>query len=275
MTAKAIAKEVEKIIKNAAGDDAAFEARLLVCTLLKISRTAFFADIATVKDDDCKKILAAAARRAEGYPLQYILGEWEFFSLPFIVGEGVLVPRADTEILVECALEFLKNHEKAQVADLCAGSGCVGIAVAKNSTDAEVTAYEKSDAAFAFLEKNIALNGAAVTAKKADILIPPEKSFDLILSNPPYIESAVIPTLEKEVLCEPEMALDGGADGLLFYRTIAEKWRKNLKIGGAIMVEIGYNQRCAVCDIFNAAGLCGVRCVKDNGGNDRVVIGYR
>ena len=163
-------------------------------------------------------------RRASRYPLQYILGEWSFYGLDFYVGEGVLCPRPDTETLVDIALEFLKDKPKAEVIDLCSGSGCIAIAVAKNS-GAAVTAVEKYDTPFTYLEKNIERNGANVTAVKQDIYAyMPEQKFDLILSNPPYVSADEMETIDAETAFEPDTALYGGEDGLSFYRHIAENW---------------------------------------------------
>lgn len=271
MTPRNAAKQIEDIIRPRAGDDAAFEAEQLTRAILNLSRVAFLTDCTEITNADLERLTAAAEKRESGYPLQYILGEWEFFSLPFFVGDGVLIPRADTELLAEHALAFLKSKPTAAVADLCSGSGCIAVAVAKNCPSAEVTALEKSEKAFCYLQKNIERNGVAVTPLLADVLAAAKGKYDLILSNPPYIESDVVPTLEKEVLCEPKAALDGGNDGLLFYRAIATLWLPHLNDGGAVMVEIGYNQAKAVSDIFKAAGLKNIRCFKDSSGNDRVI----
>lgn len=225
------------------------------------------AQLATLEED---AVAAAVEQRISGYPLQYILGEWEFFGLPFFVGEGVLIPRPDTEILVEQALALLRDKPGARVLELCAGSGCVSVAIAKN-TDAEVTAVELSSQAFVYLEKNIARNEAAVKAVKADVLQGMEGRFDLIVSNPPYIRTEVLQTLSAEVQKEPTMALDGGADGLRFYRAIAEIYKKNLAADGKLLFEIGYDQRESVSAVLQRAGYKNVRCFKDYGGNDRVI----
>lgn len=221
---------------------------------------------------DDSSVDAAVEKRIAGYPLQYILGEWEFFGLPFLVGEGVLIPRPDTEILVECALAFLKNKPNAQVLELCAGSGCISVAIAKN-TGAAITAVELSSAAFVYLQKNILLNGVAVNAIHGDIRYGVKGQFDLILSNPPYIRTGELHALSREVRHEPQMALDGGEDGLCFYRTITEVYKKNLARGGALLLEIGYDQRESVTGILKAAGYRNIVCYKDYGGNDRVLKG--
>ena len=212
------------------------------------------------------------SRRIAGEPLQYILGEWEFYSLPFSVGPGVLIPRPDTEILVDTAIEFIGKRE-VSVADLCAGSGCIGIAVAANCKGASVTAVEKSDLAFPFLEENIKRNGVRVTAVKGDITEGSFGEYDVILSNPPYIKSAVIPTLSREVGHEPRLALDGGEDGLFFYRAILENWLCRLKKGGMLAVEIGFDQADEVKALFMESGLKNIGEKRDYGNNQRVIFG--
>lgn len=212
------------------------------------------------------------SRRTAGEPLQYILGEWEFYSLPFSVGPGVLIPRPDTEILVDKAIEFIGKRE-VTVADLCAGSGCIGIAVAANCKGASVTAVEKSDLAFPYLEENIKRNGVNVTAVKGDITEESFGEFDLILSNPPYIKSAVIESLSSEVRHEPHLALDGGEDGLFFYRAILENWLCRLKNGGMLAVEIGFDQADEVKALFMEAGLKNIGEKRDYGNNQRVIFG--
>ncbi len=213
-------------------------------------------------------------RRLKNEPLQYILGEWEFYGLPFKVGSGVLIPRQDTETLVEVALPLIKP-DRDKVFDLCAGSGCIGITLAKLGK-ADVTLFEKSDEALKYLKQNIALNGVEVKALQYDVLGRPfEKTADIIVSNPPYIKTKVVKTLDPEVKCEPTMALDGGEDGLIFYRHIAKEWKTSLNDGGYLIFEIGFDQGDEVCEILKTAGYKEVKCIKDLGKNDRVVIGRK
>lgn len=215
------------------------------------------------------------ARRLEGEPLQYILGEWEFFSLPFVVGPGVLIPRPDTECLVERALTYLKKNPVARVADLCSGSGAVAVAIAHEAPQCWVTAVEWDQTAFGYLEQNIRLNQAGnVRAVRADVLAGPQDlgPFDLIVSNPPYIPSAVIEELDISVRKEPHIALDGGEDGLTFYRAILSRWLSALSPDGALLVEIGFDQGHAVSELFSPY-FDEVECLRDYGGNDRVIIG--
>ncbi len=215
-------------------------------------------------------------RRLGGEPLQYILGEWEFYGITLSVGDGVLIPRPDTETAVDTALSLLKGKKEAIVYDLCAGSGCIGIAVAKHS-GAKVKFFEKSLDAIKYLAKNIettATNGEIINT---DVLIAPEKRLyntaDMIISNPPYIRSDVVPTLSKEVHREPKMALDGGEDGLIFYRFIASKWKHVIKKDGYLVFEIGFDQADEVKQIMENEGFSCVTVKKDLGGNNRVVYG--
>lgn len=274
MTAASALKRVRKTLLNAGIEDAQLEARALIQAVLKIGSTAFLTDDSDIDERLLSELFKKAEKRADGYPLQYIIGEWEFFSLPFAVGEGVLVPRQDTEQLVLFAIEFLKEKPNAEVIDLCSGSGCIAISIAKHFPKAKVTAVEKSDRAFSYLLKNIEKNNVKVNAVLGDIAdLETKKYYDLVVSNPPYIESDVLPTLQKEVKHEPAMALDGGNDGLSFYRLIARRWLPKIKHGGALAVEIGYNQKAAVTEIFQKAGIENVRCIKDYGGNNRVIVG--
>ena len=212
------------------------------------------------------------ARRQKGEPLQYLLGEWEFWGLPFKVGEGVLIPQPDTEILVEQALEAVKDIAAPKILDLCAGSGCVGVALAHELTNASVTAVELYDDAFGYLERNIRLNSVGVTAVKADVLSEPPESlrteWDLIVSNPPYISPDEREQLSAEVLFEPEQALFAEENGLKFYRAIAEYWLPLLKEGGILALEIGYRQAEAVRGILFPFE---TEVHTDYGGNDRVI----
>lgn len=223
--------------------------------------------------------LEMLGRRASGYPLQYILGEWEFFGLPFKVGEGVLIPRQDTETLVERARDILLGRapEERCTADLCAGSGCIGIALAK-LCGAKVRCIELSEAAFGYLEQNIALNGVGdrVTAVLADVLDESSAvgEFDLIVANPPYLDDTDMKNLQPEVAHEPKMALYGGADGLGFFRGMIAVWAKRLKRGGAFAVEIGMGQERGVIEIFAENGIR-ADCITDMRGIFRVVYGVK
>ncbi|MBQ3006838.1 MAG: peptide chain release factor N(5)-glutamine methyltransferase [Clostridia bacterium] len=215
-------------------------------------------------------------RRANGEPVQYVIGTWDFYGETFFVGNGVLIPRPETELLVDFALDFLKDKKNPVVFDLCSGSGCIGLSVAKNMPESQVYLVEKSEEAFDYLEKNlISFCCKNATAVSGDIFDGFKKfglpEPDLILSNPPYIESGDISTLQSEVLFEPLMALDGGKDGYDFYKAINDKWLPYCK--GAIAVECGEGQAEKIEDIFSSN--CGrTYSVTDFNGIKRVVAGF-
>lgn len=217
-------------------------------------------------------------KRKMRYPLQYILGKWSFMGLDFLVGEGVLIPRDDTEVLVETSLSLIKNIKNPKIIDLCAGSGAVSISLAKARPDAEVTAIELSDVAFEYLQKNITMNKVQnVEAVKGDILkdfvLFSQNKFDLIVSNPPYIKSEEIVNLQTEVKIEPRIALDGGKDGLLFYKAILSNWTKLLKSDRYICMEIGFDQGEDLKNLLKHYNYSEVNIVLDINNLDRVVYG--
>lgn len=257
-------------------ESATFEAAEILIYATQTEREKLlFAGKEKVSRNEFIKIKRIIGKRKKGIPLQYLIGEWEFYALPFKVGKGVLVPRPDTELLVDTALEYLAPFDgKALVLDLCAGTGAVGIAISKNCPKAEVTMVERSKKAFKFLRQNLKINPCNSTAVMEDVFIfRPLKRCDLIVSNPPYIPTDDIKGLSPEVKREPKMALDGGSDGLLFYRKITDRADSLLKKGGRIIFEIGYNQGQAVKEILEAKGFINVEILKDFSGNDRVVLG--
>ncbi|MDO4742631.1 MAG: peptide chain release factor N(5)-glutamine methyltransferase [bacterium] len=257
-------KKAKQILQSGSIECAEFEAAQISRFVLKNSAAQ---NVIEQLEKICKM-------RCRGFPLQYIFGEWEFFSLDFAVGPGVLIPRADTEILVERALEFLKTQKAYTVVDLCSGSGCIAVAIKKNCQQATVLAVEKSKKAYEYLVKNIKKNNVGVEAILFDAL-KFKKNCDLIVCNPPYIESYKIDSLQREVSHEPQMALDGGPDGLKFYRNITKNAAQMLNSGGKLMFEVGYNQAASVTKLLLDSGFCDVEVYKDYGGNDRVVSGMK
>ena len=231
-----------------------------------------------VPDALVQRLQGLCRRRTRGEPLQYLLGEWEFYGLPFFVGEGVLIPRADTETLVDAALAKAKSMGEGslRILDLCSGSGAVAVALAHHLPKAHVTAVELSETAFCYLRRNIAANRVAVEAVRADLYrYVPEDSFDIITANPPYIPSGELPALQQEVRLEPATALDGGEDGLAFYRGIARGYHPHLKPGGLLAVEIGMGQAPAVAEIFTRFAYRDLEEHQDLNGVVRVLSGFR
>lgn len=280
MTAKELRAEIEKRLQVGGCDSPAFDACCLLEDLGGLGR----GNVPLLGDkllpaELCDRLLAAADRRAAGEPLQYLLGTWDFLSLTLEVGEGVLIPRPETEQLCEIAAQQIAGIPHPQVLDLCAGSGCVGLGIASLCPAASVKALEKSPQAFSYLQRNIARYPALrVTAHTADVLRDSScfpDAVDAIVSNPPYIPVADLPMLQREVQREPSMALDGGEDGLLFYRVIASEWAQKLCSGGFVAVEIGIGQGDDVSRLFAEAGLADIRRYPDFAGIDRVIYGRR
>ena len=223
---------------------------------------------------EAARLSALAERRAAREPLQYILGEWDFMDFTLKVGPGVLCPRADSEIVCESALALLRGRERPVVYDLCAGTGCLGLGIARHSPGALVTCVEKSPEAWHYLTANTAQTG--VRTVQADVFTYyktlPAEGADLIISNPPYLTGAEMRALMPETAQEPAMALDGGTDGLDFYRLLTEKYWDAVRPGGWLVLEIGYAQGPAVLALGAACGWVNTSCRKDYGGNDRAVL---
>lgn len=258
------------------GDNARFEAELMVMSVMEMDRTRLVLNgKLPVMPQHTYRMNKMIERRKKGEPLQYILGETEFMSLDFFVREGVLIPRSDTEILVETVIDKI-GDKKTTVADICTGSGCIGISIAHYKKNTDVELFDISDIALETAEKNIKRNNLSdrVKSYKMDILNEyPKKKYDVVVSNPPYIVKAVIETLQTEVKdYEPRIALDGGEDGLVFYRRIAETAHNFLKKGGLLAFEIGYNQGESVRGLMQN-DFYDTEVIKDLNDNDRVVIG--
>ncbi len=232
-----------------------FEALCLFEDLLGYSKEQIYLNYGNLTDENFNIIQKAVSRRKNGEPLQYILGKWDFYDLSFNVGEGVLIPRPETEMLVDFALEKIKDIKNPIVYDLCAGSGCIGLTIAKHRNDATVFLLEKERNALKFLLKNkveLALENVTIIYDDlftVDLSLFPEA--DIILSNPPYIISNEITSLQREVLFEPSTALDGGIDGLDFYRCLATRWISKVKKNGFIAIECGEEQSEPIIDILN------------------------
>lgn len=231
----------------------------------------------TVDDDTINAALKMVSERIAKRPIQYIIGEWDFLDNTYKVGEGVLIPRPETEQLCEVAFQLTANKKNPVIYDLCSGSGCIGISMKKEFPGGTVYLIEKSPEAFYYTR----LNSERICGADANILInadifnysefEPLPSADIILSNPPYIKSDEIATLQAEVLIEPEMALDGGADGLVFYRVICDFWSAKLKDDGIIVLECGEDQAEDIISIFSAKGFF-AESVKDFNNIERIIV---
>jgi len=256
------------------------EARELICHALDIPREQFYEKRGMlVFQRDDQRIERLLQQRLSGTPIQYITGQWEFYSLPLEVTRDTLIPRADTETLVEAAVEALDNRSRGRLLDLCCGSGCVGVAVLKNLSDGiSGVLADKSNAALHVARKNLLrhyLSSRAYTVT-VDALAPAPESlgrFNFITCNPPYIPTGDIAGLDKEVRQEPLMALDGGEDGLDFYRAIPRNFRAALAPGGTLAFEVGIGQCYSVMDILEREGYRNIRTKNDLCGIERVVMG--
>jgi len=219
-------------------------------------------------------------RRLDGEPVAYIVGEWEFYGIPITVNETVLIPRIDTELLAGETIKIARQRGgKLRLLDLCAGSGCVGLAIAVNVPGCRIVLADNSEKALAMCRANMLKNKISrnVTAIEVDVLETPPAllgTFDGIISNPPYIPTGELINLDPSVRdYEPVYALDGGPDGLYFYRAIATNWASLLKEDGFIILECGLGQAQAVRDILQDSGFCGIRTYIDTLGIERVIAG--
>lgn len=256
-----------------------FDAKQLMCMSLGVDLKELslrLRDIITpAQISDFNKLVL---RREGGEPLQYILGEWEFYGMKFYVGNGVLIPRQDTETLVESVLASC--GESSRILEIGAGSGCICCVLKKLIPSANITAVEKSPEAFLYLTKNINLHSLEINAVLGDALNPDEclsdsTRFDIILSNPPYLTELDMNLLQKEVSFEPSSALYGGRDGLDFYRSFTKIWVRKLSPNGSFFYESGYGQTEDIEMIFKANGLTKTEAFRDAAGKLRVVKGSR
>lgn len=273
--------DARRRLKHAGIDAASLEARELLCYAAGKPREAFFQDAWLYVTDEVEARFAELLdRRIDGEPTAYLVGEWEFYGLPLDITRDVLIPRSDTETIAEWAIELAKAAgEGCRVLDLCTGSGCIGLAIAAHVPGCRVVLADLSEPALHIARTNARRNGLTrqVMCLRADALAEPANilgTFDLIVSNPPYIRSGDLAGLDRSVRdFEPVSALDGGEDGLVFYRAITEKWQRALKPGGSLLFEVGYDQADDVEQLLGRNGYHDIDTRKDGGGIWRAVLG--
>jgi release factor glutamine methyltransferase len=279
MMIKSLLEQIRNTLKNGGIENFEFESVFIIEDVFKQNIYDMISSKLECDDNDerVSQCNSMAQRRIDGFPLQYILGKWEFYGLTFKVGEGVLIPRQDTETLVDYVLTMFKNYDTLKIADLCSGTGCIPIAIEKSLTNAEVHAIELSTIAHSFLVENIALNGSKVIPHLGDVLESSTaeefSGLDLITANPPYLTINDMEHLQKEVSFEPKLSLFGGNDGLDYYRNICKVWKSSLKVGGMIVFEIGQNQENDVSKIMLENGFSDIAIIPDLCGVNRVVSG--
>ena len=297
--------EARKRLEAAGVEDAAFDAAALVATQ---AGDGWRWQDPELDETALARLETLTARRVAREPLQYILGRWPFLDFELQVGPGVLCPRADTEVVAEAAAQALAGCDRPRVLDLCAGTGCLGLGIKRLCPAASVTCVEKSPEALHYLMCNVRTALRSLPQGRAEDLLEedlslgsgllgiaalppaaqavegdlfdywrslPEGGLDLIVSNPPYLTAAEMADLQPEVAREPSMALAAGEGGLDFYRALARHYQTPLRPGGTLALEIGWQQREAVCRLLADEGWTGIRCIQDFGGNDRCILARR
>lgn len=275
MTVPALTNALKGLLTRAGVDNPDGDTAEILCAVLGCDHTRLILLEDDIPAESCDKAMQMARRRADGEPIQYVLGCWSFMGRDYKVGEGVLIPRDDTEVVVCEALKRAKSFSRPVVVDLCAGSGIIAVTLEKGLSGATVFAVEKSEEAYAYLQENIALNQSQVKAIHADLSDYfsdfDDSSLDMIVSNPPYIRSDEIAELQSEVQYEPKMALDGGEDGYIFYEMIIRLWSRKLKNGGCIAFEIGEGQYETIAEMLRSAGYTDIKGAPDIQGITRAV----
>lgn len=293
MRVKEILSIGENQLKECGIEDAAVDSKDLYCYMMGIDRSRLILEYQKVlQDAQCAEYFGLLDRRSDGEPLQYIVGTQEFMGLTFRTDPRALIPRQETEILVERALEILRENKvlgqplpiapkkNADVLDLGCGTGAIGLSIAKLAPGTHVTCSDVSEEALALAKENASKLGAGSVKWASGSMMKPftgrllKRKFDMILSNPPYIPSGVIPTLQREIReHEPMLALDGGKDGLDVYRTLIPQLPDFLKKEGVVMLEIGHDQKDQVCDMFAVNGrFINIQGMQDLAGRDRIVM---
>lgn len=272
--------DIRQQLRKSGIDAATLEARELVCFGTGKSREELQRDGGLYASPEVeRRVRDLVDRHLAGEPVAYLIGEWEFYGLPLDISRDVLIPRPDTEMLVEQAVAYCDILPECRILDLCAGSGCIGLAMASQLPRSRVVLGEYSDAALKICRQNIRRNSLSgrVVPMQVDARNKPDRAlgeFDCIISNPPYIPRADIAGLDVSVKdYEPHLALDGGEDGLDFYRAISEKWKEALRPGGRLYFEVGIGQADSVLRIMRSQGFGDIQVVKDYHDIPRVVFG--
>lgn len=264
-------------LKNSNIESPKLKSRLLMqFTLNKPRQYVIVNDMEELNKNDEKKYFDAILKMRKGIPLEHITHQKEFMKLNFFVDENVLIPRQDTEILVEEVIKIAKKTNAKKILDLCTGSGAIAVSLAKYLQETEITAIDISNEALKIAKKNAINNEVEnqITFISSDLFTNLNKEkFDIIVSNPPYIKRCVIDTLDEEVRKEPHIALDGGEDGLYFYRKIIKESYEYLKYGGYLCLEIGFDQKIDVIELIeNEEKYTNTYSKKDLYDNDRIVV---
>ena len=272
--------DVRRQLRESGVEASTLEARELVCFGTGKSREELVRDSRLYASPEREaQVRRLVERRMAGEPVAYLIGEWEFYGLPLDISQDVLIPRPDTEVLAEQAIAYIQTLGECRVLDLCAGSGCLGLAIASRCPQARVVLGDINDNALKICRQNIRRNNlsARVMPVQADAREKPARSlgeFQCIVSNPPYIPTGDIAGLEASVRdYEPHMALDGGADGLDFYRSITRDWREALVPGGRLYFEVGLGQADPVLRLMRSQGFGDLQVIKDHHKIPRVVLG--
>ena len=274
MTINEIKKQCIYILKQKNIEDSALKSKVIIANVLKVNKEYLIThDNEELEEKIVNKTIQDINELILGQPIQYITKNQEFYGLNFYVDKNVLIPQPDTETLVEEVINIAKKIEEPQILDLCTGSGAIAISIKKNIQKARLTASDISNKALEVAKINKEKNNVEIDLIESDIFKNINQKFNIIVSNPPYIKTDVIYTLDKEVQKEPKIALDGGQDGLYFYRIIINEAYKYLDDNGYLCLEIGYNQKEDVINLIEKSGKYNnIYSKKDLAGNDRIII---
>ena len=274
MTIKEVFKNSVSKLKQQNIQDSFLKAKIIIASVLNVNKEYLL----THEDKELEKkainrINKDIHRLIKGDPIQYIIQKQEFFGLSFFVDKNVLIPQPDTEVLVEEVIKILKKTNNPKILDLCTGSGAIAVSLKKNMPQSKIIATDISKKALKIAKRNAKKHFSEIQLIKSDLFKKINQKFNLIVSNPPYIKTKAIKTLDKEVQKEPHIALDGGQDGLKFYKQIIEQAYKYLEDNGHLCLEIGYDQKEEVINLIKQNGnYKNINLKKDYAGNYRVII---